>query len=143
MWKPIAFCLILVSALCQAEIYKWVNDQGAVHFSDRKPDAGSFEQIETGPINSYESVSIGAAPEHPVVGSRRVTMYATSWCGYCRKARDYFRRKGIPYTEYDIEEDRRAKRRYDAMGATGVPVILVGDRRMNGFSESGFERIYR
>ena len=29
------------------------------------------------------------------------------------------------------------------LGATGVPVILVGKKRMNGFSVKGFQRIYQ
>jgi len=28
------------------------------------------------------------------------------------------------------------------MGAKGVPVILVGKQRMNGFSAAGFKQIY-
>jgi glutaredoxin len=74
---------------------------------------------------------------------QKVVMYATSWCPYCEKARIYFRQQGIPYTEYDIERDAEAKRRYQAFGGRGIPVIFVGKRRMNGFSESGFNKIYQ
>lgn len=73
----------------------------------------------------------------------QVVMYATGWCPYCQQARNYFRQQGIPYTEYDIERDMEAKRRYQAFGGRGIPVIFVGKRRMNGFSVSGFQRIYR
>lgn len=66
---------------------------------------------------------------------------STSWCGYCKKARNYFRAKGITFTEYSIEKSRRAKRDYDAIGGNGVPVILAGPSRMNGFNEQGFERL--
>lgn len=48
-----------------------------------------------------------------------------------------------PLTEYDIEKDAQARREYDALGARGVPVILVGKKRMNGFSAAGFEKLYR
>jgi glutaredoxin len=73
----------------------------------------------------------------------KVVMYATSWCPYCQQARNHFRQLGIPYTEYDIERDRTAKQRYQAFGGRGVPVIFVGKRRMNGFSVSGFNKIYQ
>jgi len=53
------------------------------------------------------------------------------------------RRKGIRFTEYDIEKSSKGKRLYKNLGARGVPVILVGKKRMNGFSEAGFEKIYR
>jgi len=74
---------------------------------------------------------------------QKVVMYATSWCPYCEKARNHFRQQGIPYTEYDIERDAEAKRRYQAFGGRGIPVIFVGKRRMNGFSVSGFDKIYQ
>ncbi|MFT5419606.1 MAG: glutaredoxin-like YruB-family protein [Candidatus Endobugula sp.] len=69
-------------------------------------------------------------------------MYSTAWCGYCKKARKYFTSKGIAFIEYDIEKNARAKRDYDALGGKGVPVILVGKKRMNGFSPQGFDRLY-
>ena len=75
--------------------------------------------------------------------SKHVVMDATSWCRYCKKARRYFNSHGSSYTDYDIEQNARAKRRYDALGGKGVPVILVGKKRMNGFSVSGFKRIYQ
>jgi glutaredoxin len=75
--------------------------------------------------------------------AQRVVMYATSWCPYCQQARNYFRQQGIAYTEYDIERDGEARRRYQAFGGRGVPVIFVGKRRMNGFSVSSFNKIYQ
>ena len=55
---------------------------------------------------------------------------------------EYFKKNNIAFIEYDIETDKSANRRHKAMGARGVPVILFKDKRMNGFSESGFRRIY-
>ncbi len=74
---------------------------------------------------------------------RPVVMYATSWCPYCRQARNYFRQQGIAYIEYDIEKDAAARQAYRAFGGRGIPVIFVGKRRMNGFSVTGFNKIYR
>ncbi len=75
--------------------------------------------------------------------SRQVVMYATSWCPYCQKARNYFREQGIAYVEYDIEKNPEARRAYKAFGGRGIPVIFVGKRRMDGFSVAGFNKIYR
>ncbi|MCW8982835.1 MAG: hypothetical protein OQK13_02220 [Gammaproteobacteria bacterium] len=75
--------------------------------------------------------------------NRRVVMYSTEWCGYCKKARKYFNKNSIRFADYDIEKDPVAAKEHKDMGATGVPVILVGNERMNGFSQKGFERIYK
>ncbi len=75
--------------------------------------------------------------------SKQVVMYATSWCPYCQQARNYFREQGIPYVEYDIEKNEEARRAYKSFGGKMIPVIFVGQQRMNGFSVAGFNKIYR
>ncbi|WP_328343187.1 mycoredoxin [Streptomyces violaceus] len=34
-----------------------------------------------------------------------VTMYSTTWCGYCRRLKSQMDREGIAYTEINIEQD--------------------------------------
>jgi mycoredoxin len=33
-----------------------------------------------------------------------VTMYSTTWCGYCRRLKTQLERNGISYVEVDIEQ---------------------------------------
>lgn len=140
-------CLLLAAMLIPlvsfADVYKWVDEKGQVHFGDKKPASQTADKLDV-KVNTYTQVSyevyqpVSNEPE----SVDQVVMYSTSWCGYCKKARQYFAANGIDYIDYDIEQDVAAKKSYDGLGARGVPVILVGNRRMNGFSESGFERIY-
>jgi mycoredoxin len=37
-----------------------------------------------------------------------VTMYSTTWCGYCRRLKSQFDREGIGYEVVDIEHDPAA-----------------------------------
>jgi mycoredoxin len=37
-----------------------------------------------------------------------LTMYSTSWCGYCHRLGSQLDREGIGYTVVDIEKDRAA-----------------------------------
>lgn len=135
-----AFLILLLSisfsTASLAEIYKWTDASGKVHYGD-KPT----QQAQKLEVNTKHSEPVvyeqAASPEH-----KEVIMYSTSWCGYCRKARKYFTANSIPFTEYDVEKNRRAKREYDALGASGYPLILIGDQRMQGFSVAGFNRKY-
>ena len=34
-----------------------------------------------------------------------ITMYSTTWCGYCRRLKTQLDREGIGYTEVNIEHD--------------------------------------
>ena len=37
-----------------------------------------------------------------------LTMYTTTWCGYCRRLKDQLGREGIEFDEVDIEQDDHA-----------------------------------
>jgi len=121
-----------------------VDENGKVHFTDSPPRERPVEKIEV-KINSYTSPEIVPfeASVTPDTRRGRVVMYSTTWCGYCKKARRYFKEKGIPFVEYDTETSKKGREDYRKLNGTGVPIILVGKKRMNGFSPSGFERLYR
>jgi glutaredoxin len=134
-------CVSMFSAMpISAEIYKWIDGDGKVHFGDQPPSAANAERLDLR-INTYTS------PEETDVGNdfgavKKVTMYGASWCAVCKKARKYFRAKGIAFVEYDIEKSSKGKRDFKRLGGKGVPIILVGGKRLNGFSEGTFEKLY-
>ena len=141
--------ICLVAGPVSAEVYKWTDAKGIIHYSDKKPENQEVTELEF-KITTYDTVSYGTvshdtekANTHKADTKKHVVIYSASWCGACKKAKKYFRRNGIPFKEYDIEKGTKAKRLYKKLGATGVPVIIVGRKRMNGFTEAGFERIYR
>ena len=37
-----------------------------------------------------------------------LTMYSTTWCGYCRRLKSQMEREGIAFTVVDIEQDPAA-----------------------------------
>jgi mycoredoxin len=37
-----------------------------------------------------------------------ITMYSTSWCGYCHRLKKVLKSEGIAYDEVDIEQDPSA-----------------------------------
>ena len=60
----------------------------------------------------------------------------------CERARAYFNDQGIIYDELDVENDAQGKQDYARLGSRGIPIILVGDRRMDGFSIARFQQLY-
>ncbi len=136
--------LLLVTPL-MAEIYRSVDEHGNVTFSDRPGESGASQPVQIEDINSFRSPEIRRferARTPARSGGEQVVMYSASWCGVCDRARNHFEENGIPYSEYDIEESEQALREFREIGGKGVPVLLYGDRRMDGFSESDFDRTY-
>ncbi|MGW0366024.1 mycoredoxin [Streptomyces sp. NPDC002990] len=56
-----------------------------------------------------------------------VTMYSTTWCGYCRRLKTQLDREGIAYNEINIELDAESAAFVEKAngGNQTVPTVLV------------------
>ena len=82
-----------------------------------------------------------SAAELPADGSTPlVQIYITKSCGYCKLLRRYLNARGIPYAAYDIDTNPDARRAFDAAGAQGVPLVVIGAQRIQGFNPVAIER---
>lgn len=130
--------LLMCAQAVSAEVYKWVDEHGRVHYTDQSVGITDHAIAIDLPVNTYTAPQI----LNSAFRNSGVVMYSASWCTVCRKASKYFRQKDIAFTEYDIERSEKGRREYNKLGARGVPVILVGDKRLNGFTEEAFNKIY-
>jgi glutaredoxin 3 len=65
-----------------------------------------------------------------------VTVYSATWCAFCHAAKDYLDKKGVAYTDKDVDSDKAiAKESMDISGQTGIPVLNI-----NGTIIVGFDR---
>ena len=156
------FCLFLAVATAGAEMYQWIDDNGAVTFKDTPPppakkgarkvkvyresDFDPAPPVPAAPAgrNDRKGVTAAASSPAPPTPARArfsgtVEMYETDWCGYCKQARNYMTSRGIPFVAYNIEQDSAAKRRHKELGGRGVPLIIIGTNRMSGFSPDTLE----
>ncbi len=65
----------------------------------------------------------------PLSAAAPVTMFTTTWCGYCVRLKKLMQREGIEFAEVDIEQDAKAAEL--VMQANGgnrtVPTLLFAD----------------
>lgn len=63
----------------------------------------------------------------PAAGT--VTMFTTTWCGYCRRLKSQMQREGIAFTEVDIEVDPAAAQVVMSVngGNQTVPTLVFPD----------------
>lgn len=73
-------------------------------------------------------------PEFAELHDGKVILYATSWCGYCEKARQFLDKENIPFYEYDIEKSPEGHDQYRSIGGRGVPVLLINGSVIQGYS---------
>ncbi len=69
--------------------------------------------------------------------SSSVTVYSADWCAFCHAAKDYLDKKGVKYTEKNIEQQPAfAQESMDKSGQTGIPVIVINDQVIVGFDRA-------
>ncbi|OQX25387.1 MAG: hypothetical protein BWK80_15865 [Desulfobacteraceae bacterium IS3] len=147
----ILFVCLLVSNL-NAEMYFWTDKNGVKHFSAEPPpdeqNAGDMKAMES---YTYNESAAEAAPAEDDAShsehnnsfekkqaqeiSGEIVMFSTPQCGYCNRAKAFFATHHINYTDYDITTSEDGLRRYKELKGSGVPLILIGDKRINGYSE--------
>jgi len=61
-----------------------------------------------------------------------LTMYSTSWCGYCRRLKLQLNEAGIPYREVDIDRDPEAATFVEQAngGNRTVPTVVFPNGRV-------------
>lgn len=129
---------VLFPAPALAGVYKWTDESGRVHYSDRPPPSHRAEQVRIR-INSYTGPAIVSNSGASATASGEVVIYTTEWCGYCRKAKAFMDAKGVRYREVDVETSQAGQQEFARLGGRGVPVILVGNQRMDGFDQARLE----
>ncbi len=77
----------------------------------------------------------------PAFASTGVVIYTTDWCGYCKAAKKFLKKKGVDFVERDIEKDPDAAQELAQKAAaagvqpSGVPVIDVRGKLLLGYDE--------
>ena len=161
----ILLTLLFTVSTSWAEMYRWVDEKGVITFKDYPPPVSKKRKVKVysdkdfDPTPPRQSAATPSTPAIPVTRSEKspenrasqptfprnerfngtVEMYVTEWCGYCKKAKAYMQSRNIPFVAYDIEKDSNASRRHAELGGGGVPLIVIGDKKMSGFSPETLE----
>ncbi|HLB59700.1 MAG TPA: glutaredoxin 3 [Bdellovibrionota bacterium] len=64
----------------------------------------------------------------------KVTIYTTDYCGYCRLAKSLLQSKGIKFTEIDVTNDEKMRKKLvEITGKKTVPQIFFGEKPIGGY----------
>ena len=132
----LALFLLPVAADAQTNVFRWVDKDGKVHFSDLPPppDVKTVTQKRLGGGGDTSNL-----PYATQVAMQKfpVTVYMSPECGdLCNRGRDLLTRRGIPFAERDPQNKPADATALKALiGTLEVPVLVVGDSRVKGFEE--------
>jgi len=76
---------------------------------------------------------------------KMITMYTLSTCPWCRKTKQFFTERHIPFTDidYDLADPATQKRilqELDAVGATGFPFVKIGNEVIVGYQPDRYAK---
>ncbi len=67
---------------------------------------------------------------------RPVRIYTTNYCGYCTRAKDFLRKKGVAFEEIDVTgNDAVRAELVERTGRRTVPQIFIGDESVGGYTD--------
>jgi glutaredoxin len=139
--KKVTLLLLMLAAACnvQADLYKWVDKAGGVHYSDQAPpgDARKVEKKNIGGnvIEGQDNFALREATrKFPVI------LYASDCGEPCKQARDLLTKRGIPFAQKNPEssaEDAAALKKL--VGGLEVPTLIIGQTTpLKGLLESSW-----
>jgi glutaredoxin len=136
--KLVMLAVLLYVPIAHAtKLYKWVDKDGNVSYHDQPPSTAGYRVEEKnigGRAASTERVPADVIAKFPVV------LYATPKCSSCDSARAYLKSRGVPYSEKNVDGDRKLQDELiKQSGGLTVPTITVGSKVMKGYLESLLE----
>jgi len=87
--------------------------------------------------------ALNVEDEKPTAELPAVTLYSTSWCGWCKTAKKFLRERGISYIEknFDNYQLRSALFKlaeawgYDPAKLNGVPIFVINKTIIVGYNK--------
>ena len=141
MQTPAALLIIasLIATPAVAELYKWVDKNGRITYSDTPPPADAkrvekkrfLDRVAEGDGLSFATQN--AMKKHPVF------LFATDCGEPCDKGKALLAKRGVPHAlknpETNVVDGNELKK---LVGALEVPALQVGKNGIKGFNESAW-----
>ena len=75
----------------------------------------------------------GDFKEHVLGQTHQLTLYGTSTCHFCAKARTYLTEHRIPFNDMLVDQSPEANRLFDQLNEDGVPVLVSKTKLVSGY----------
>ena len=135
---PVLLCLaaaLAVSAAqAQSTVYRWVDKDGKVQFSDAPPPADARQASQKTMGGGYVDRELPYGVQQ-AMKKNPVILYTAPSCGDpCASGRSLLSERGVPFSERNAGASAAAQKELkDLIGGLEVPVMVVGASPVKGF----------
>lgn len=75
---------------------------------------------------------------------KKIKIYTTEYCIYCKMAKEFFAKKNLIYEEFNVSENiEKRNEMIEKSGQMGVPVIEIGNEIIIGFDKARISELLK
>jgi len=133
----LAAALLAAPLLPAMAVYKIVQPDGSVIYTDRPPTSGSARVMPLGSDAAPTMPDLALPQElRSLVQRYPVTLYTSADCTPCDNGRRLLQQRGVPYGERLVSSEEDALALERAVGGRTVPALTIGVQPLRGLKET-------
>ena len=135
-WIPMLVAA-LMAVPAAAELYKWVDADGNVHYTDTPPPP-TAKKSERKKLTDKPATPAVPYALQQAIKNFPVTLYSYACGDACSQATALLARRGVPHAARDPMMDQAAREEMKKVtgGEEVAPVLVIGRRTLKGFNET-------
>lgn len=137
----VAFAAAAASPASAQSVYRYVDPDGRVVYSDRPPPP-NVKSVQTKRLGANYVETSEPSITAQMAAERFPATLFTFECGeVCQNAEGLLNRRGVPFTTVDVQKDEQGLVRLKTLtGEENAPVLTLGDKIVvKGYSESRWQ----
>lgn len=128
--------MFIISIAAHAQVYKWVDADGKVTYSDVPPPKTAVK-VETKAFSAATDATASLPYElAEAVKNMPVTLYTSGKCDPCDEGRSFLKQNGIPFSEKTVSSNADIAKLNAVSGSTHLPVLTIGSSKFVGYNFS-------
>jgi hypothetical protein len=132
-----AATLAIACGVAFGQAYRWVDDQGRVHYTQSPPPAGA-KDVQRKNLRQSGVPVMADLPYATQVAAKNfpVKLYTQPECGPpCDGARAALVKRSVPFTEISVVSQKELDEVNGVAGNATMPLLVVGSLHQSGYRE--------
>lgn len=131
--------LLATGAASAAELYRWVDTNGNVHYTDTPPPPSAKKGEEKHLTPSVIQSTQTPYATRTAVKNFPVTLYNSNCGETCDEAKNHLTRRGIPFTAKNADDPAVQEEMRKLFGGLQVPILVIGKSPTKGYEASAWD----
>lgn len=132
----------LGAAQAQQQLYRWVDDKGAVHVTDTAPPPSAATNVEQKTYGSGATPGPSPFELQQAQKAFPVTLYTAPSCKEpCAQARAALNQRGVQFEEVQVWNEATNAQLKAVSQSNEVPVLTVGRTVQKGFEQGAYDTL--